>query len=650
MNYASCFTDEAKLQSSDDHFYESVGQYENAEIIHEAARILKAEQANNYINKEQFYNEEQFIDDFDSQSSEDEAYADTKLPDIPNHGYNLTKSLKAAGKKLRKNFSLRKSDLSKSLKRFKKASRPKVTEAVLGFGKEVEIESLPKQESPSTPSNLSNSIYSNNSDSSSSSHNISKSSNSSSELKNQRHRKSWTFRSRFKSNSMEAAESLTSIDTNRNSTFYLSLNEAQGQPKKMEKQNELLNEIQSVLSKRNGNSSENVSEKLDKDVLLRHPESGATSTTKFRPSVPPPPPPNKPEVMTEKTKYSDILWNDKAMNNCLYVESGLFDKQKKHSRCTDTDVSLYAEIGLYAASDELNSKKTQMFVDEPLYQFYTECVNQRARDDILNNYDSEGYEEINDYYSVINEKRRTIDIKNVRPNFEDFNEDVRSKITSLKSISDRRTLWCQIPAVVDSCILQSMSDQARKLQEAKFEIITSEGSYMNSLNVLENHFMKKVNDLNIITKRDFRILFSNIVSVKKCSESFLEDLENCWQNNIMLNGICEIVHKHSLTSFQVYTKYCKNQVCIYRTLRELLDKNWNFENALKEIESDPICQNLNIHSFLMLPMQRITRLPLLMGAVLARMDKSDDEYEMCKASFDVLNKVRLGSGSTGTTN
>lgn len=606
-------------------------------MIQEVVRNLEAEQTNNNNSKDQFYNDDQFIDDFDSQSSEDEAFVDAKLPDIPNHGYNITKSLKAAGKKLRKNFSLRKSDFSKSLKRFKKSSRTKEPEVTLGNGKEVDVDSSQKSESPSTPTNLNNSIYSNNSDSSSSSHNVMKTSNSVNDLKNQRHRKSWTFRNKFKSTSLESAENGTNLDNNRNSKFYFTLEEVQ--PKKIEKKSELLNEIQSVLSKRNSYSCESVTEKLEKDALRSSDIVGSTSA-KIRPSVPPPPPPNKVEVASEKTKYSDILWGEKATNNCLYVESGLFDKQKKHSRCTDSDTSLYAEIGLYAASDEFNSKKTQMFVDEPLYQFYTECVNQRARDDILNNYDSEGYEEINDYYSVINEKRRTIDIKNVRPNFEDFNEDARSKISSIRSISDRRTLWCQIPAVVDSCILQTLSDQARKLQEAKFEIITSEGSYMNSLNVLESHFMKKVSDLNIITKRDFRILFSNIVSVKKCSESFLEDLENCWQDNIMLNGICDIVYKHSTTSFQVYTKYCKNQVCIYRTLRELLDKNWNFENALKEIESDPICQNLNIHSFLMLPMQRITRLPLLMGAVLTRMDKSDDEYEICKASFDVLNKVK----------
>lgn len=38
-------------------------------------------------------------------------------------------------------------------------------------------------------------------------------------------------------------------------------------------------------------------------------------------------------------------------------------------------------------------------------------------------------------------------------------------------------------------------------------------------------------------------------------------------------------------------------------------------------------------------MQRITRLPLLLGAVLSRLEKQDEEYESCKTAFEVLNKV-----------
>ena len=44
----------------------------------------------------------------------------------------------------------------------------------------------------------------------------------------------------------------------------------------------------------------------------------------------------------------------------------------------------------------------------------------------------------------------------------------------------------------------------------------------------------------------------------------------------------------------------------------------DFVEALKELECQEACQGLAMHSFLMLPMQRITRLPLLTDAIASR--------------------------------
>lgn len=41
-------------------------------------------------------------------------------------------------------------------------------------------------------------------------------------------------------------------------------------------------------------------------------------------------------------------------------------------------------------------------------------------------------------------------------------------------------------------LLDSLGEQERKIQEAMFEIITSEASYLRSLNVLITHFMASV--------------------------------------------------------------------------------------------------------------------------------------------------------------
>ena len=108
--------------------------------------------------------------------------------------------------------------------------------------------------------------------------------------------------------------------------------------------------------------------------------------------------------------------------------------------------------------------------------------------------------------------------------------------------------------------------------------------------------------------------------------------------NDPLDGLCEVVRDHAKHHFQVYVKYCSNQVDQGKLLKEL-GENPRFVEALKELESSPVCQALKMQSFLMLPMQRITRLPLLIGAIFSRLEENSAEYEPCQEAMDIIDKV-----------
>ena len=69
-------------------------------------------------------------------------------------------------------------------------------------------------------------------------------------------------------------------------------------------------------------------------------------------------------------------------------------------------------------------------------------------------------------------------------------------------------------------------------------------------------------------------------------------------------------------------------------------ENPKFVEVLRDLESSPVCQSLAMHSFLMLPMQRITRLPLLLDAIFHRLNTDSPEYQPCKAALQTLNKVQ----------
>lgn len=268
---------------------------------------------------------------------------------------------------------------------------------------------------------------------------------------------------------------------------------------------------------------------------------------------------------------------------------------------------------------------SSQFADEPLYQFYTASVLERATY-------RQGECSSEDDYEVINDGSAGGAVAVIpRP----------TAMEIVTPADGRRTLWCELPEVASSGILNTLSSCQRKVQEAMFEVITSEASYLKSLEVLVSHFFNCPSfGLNgVLSKRDKNILFSDILPVKRCSELFLVDLEKRWQESALIGTIADIVLSHASSTFSVYVKYCSNQIYQDRMLKELKENNPRFVEVLAELESSPKCQSLAMHSFLMLPMQRITRLPLLLDAIFHRLERGSPHWHECNLALATLNKV-----------
>ncbi|XP_043120161.1 rho guanine nucleotide exchange factor 26-like [Puntigrus tetrazona] len=202
-----------------------------------------------------------------------------------------------------------------------------------------------------------------------------------------------------------------------------------------------------------------------------------------------------------------------------------------------------------------------------------------------------------------------------------------------------RTSWSQLSVVKKSGKFEKLSQEERKRQEAIFEVISSEHSYLHSLEILVRLF-KNSNELSeIINKTDHHHLFSNIVDVCEASKKFFKELEDRHQQSIVINDISDIVLRHAQSNFDPYVTYCSNEVYQQRTLQRLLNKSPSFKEVLTRIETHPDCRNLPMISFLILPMQRVTRLPLLMDTICQKTPKESASYEACKKALHVISKL-----------
>ncbi|XP_060816416.1 uncharacterized protein LOC132907382 [Bombus pascuorum] len=269
-----------------------------------------------------------------------------------------------------------------------------------------------------------------------------------------------------------------------------------------------------------------------------------------------------------------------------------------------------SEEPMYSNTNDEMDHYSVLVDQEPLYQFYAAAAARIASD-----FSSDDYEEVEGM--------------------------IPSRSTTDLAKPGHRTLWCQTPQVINNGLLQRLSTEEKKVQEAKFEILTSEASYLNSLRVLKNEFLNESSLDEILTPLEKDKLFGGIPSVLQASEQFLAELETVWRYDPMLHGLPDVLLKYTDKCLDIYVAYCSNQVSIDTTLKDLRTrKGSKFIETISQIEARSTCQSLSLHSFLMLPMQRITRLPLLADAVLSKLpvtceDRSHWEKVLSSLSYVV---------------
>ncbi|XP_044533966.1 rho guanine nucleotide exchange factor 5 [Gracilinanus agilis] len=207
------------------------------------------------------------------------------------------------------------------------------------------------------------------------------------------------------------------------------------------------------------------------------------------------------------------------------------------------------------------------------------------------------------------------------------------------SIASSASLWQDIPRVRNSTMLLSMTHENQKLQEAKFELIMSEASYLRSLHVAVDHFQLSPQLRATLSNQEHQWLFSRLQDVRDVSTTFLSDLEENFEHDIFTFHVCDVVLTHAPAFRRVYLPYVTNQTYQERTFQSLLNSNNNFREVLEKLESDPICQRLSLKSFLILPFQRITRLKLLLQNILKRTQPDSPEEAEATEAHHVLEEL-----------
>ncbi|XP_059869196.1 rho guanine nucleotide exchange factor 16 isoform X4 [Delphinus delphis] len=209
----------------------------------------------------------------------------------------------------------------------------------------------------------------------------------------------------------------------------------------------------------------------------------------------------------------------------------------------------------------------------------------------------------------------------------------------VKSYRPPQVTWSQLPEVVESGILDKLPAEEHERQEAIFEILISEFSYQHSLGILVAEFLQSRELRATMTQTEHHHLFSNITDVLSASQRFFEDLEKRHRAQVCVEDVSDILEEHAERHFHPYVSYCSNEVYQQRALQQLTSSSAAFREALREIEQRPACGGLPMISFLILPMQRVTRLPLLTDTLCLKTQGHPERYKAASRALKAISKL-----------
>ncbi|XP_054903822.1 trichohyalin isoform X2 [Poeciliopsis prolifica] len=207
------------------------------------------------------------------------------------------------------------------------------------------------------------------------------------------------------------------------------------------------------------------------------------------------------------------------------------------------------------------------------------------------------------------------------------------------SLKQSSLLWRDLPSVCHNPELERLTEDQRRLQEVRFEVVTSEASYCRSLDIVVGHFVKNKELEKLLTTQDKNWLFSRLTEVRTISHRFLSKLEERVESDVLHFTVCDIIAQQCRRFRKVYVPYLTNQSYQDATYQRLMNENPHFKRIVDNLEKSHVCQRLPLRSFLVLPFQRITRIKLLVQNIVKRTTPGTMDAENTIKALTQLERI-----------
>eukprot|EP01119_Soliformovum_irregulare_P010085 TRINITY_DN2464_c0_g1_i1.p1 TRINITY_DN2464_c0_g1~~TRINITY_DN2464_c0_g1_i1.p1 ORF type:complete len:1117 (-),score=381.50 TRINITY_DN2464_c0_g1_i1:42-3215(-) len=170
------------------------------------------------------------------------------------------------------------------------------------------------------------------------------------------------------------------------------------------------------------------------------------------------------------------------------------------------------------------------------------------------------------------------------------------------------------------------------------ELISTERDYVRDLKLVETYFLKSLRENEIIDAQTISSIFMNVELLININKEMLDKLEQRIEESSSRYWLIGDILLSMADYFKMYTAYCSG----YEQALQLIDKSLHipaFEKWWKETHKNPELHGLSLRDYLVKPIQRICKYPLLVNQLLKNTNDLHVDYENLGKALSKLEAI-----------
>ncbi|XP_060054650.1 intersectin-1 isoform X3 [Erinaceus europaeus] len=211
-----------------------------------------------------------------------------------------------------------------------------------------------------------------------------------------------------------------------------------------------------------------------------------------------------------------------------------------------------------------------------------------------------------------------------------------SNYVKLTTDTDPSQQWCS-----DLHLLDMLTPTERKRQGYIHELIVTEENYVNDLQLVTEIFQKPLMESELLTEKEGAMIFVNWKELIMCNIKLLKALrvrKKMSGERMPVKMIGDILTAQ-LPHMQPYIRFCSCQLNGAALIQQKTDEAPDFKDFVKRLAMDPRCKGMPLSSFILKPMQRVTRYPLIIKNILENTPENHPDHSHLRHALEKAEEL-----------